>query len=283
MNPKYIDIHAHINFKAFREDGEAVIGRALENDTWLINVGSQIDTSERAVQIARQYKEGVYASVGLHPIHLEESYHDAEEVDGDGFTSRKEEFNYEKYLELARDPKVVAIGECGLDYYHLNPELFQKQKEIFIEQVKLALEVGKPLMLHIRNSPSDKIHNAYADVAEILEKYPGVKGVSHCFGGSAEDMKRFVKLGIYISFAGNITYKPKPEIFDSLSVIKETPTDKILTDTDSPYLAPVPHRGERNEPSYVKEIVKKIAEIKNLPEEETAEAIVANARKLFDI
>ena len=285
--PKYFDIHAHTNFKAFKDDGKEVIQRALDNDTYLINVGSQYSTSKRALEIAEKYSEGVYASVGLHPIHLEESYHDEEEVSGEPFMSKAEIFDYQKYLELAKNPKVVAIGECGLDYYHLTPESIQKQKEVFIEQVKLALEVNKPLMLHIRNgstsSPQAKLNNAYADVVEILEKYPGVQAVSHCFGGTVEDMNRFIQLGIYISLAGNITYKNRPEIFDFEKVIKETPLEYILTDTDSPYLTPVPHRGERNEPFYVKEIVKKIAEIKGLKEEIVAKAIVQNTKRLFRI
>ena len=288
--PKYIDIHSHVNFKAFKEDGDAVIQRALDNDTWLINVGSQFSTSKRAVEIANKYKEGVFAIVGLHPIHLENLFHDDEEISGEGFTTRAEEFDKNAYLELLKDPKVVGIGECGLDYYHLNKDSIEKQKKTFIEQIKLANEVNKPLMLHIRNLPAgrqviptDKSINAYIDVLEILKKYAKVKGVSHCFAGSVEDMKGFIDLGFYISFSGNITYKPKPEICDYQKVIKETPLDRILTDTDSPYLAPVPYRGKRNEPVYVKEIVKKIAEIKNLPESEVAEAIVANAKRVFGI
>jgi TatD DNase family protein len=147
-------------------------------------------------------------------------------------------------------------------------------------------------MLHVRNSsplspldssPSQGSKNAYADVAEILKQYSKVKAVSHFFAGSVEDMKRFVELGVYISFAGPITYKPNKAICDYEAVIKETPLEMILADTDSPYVAPVTHRGTRNEPVYVKEIVKKIAEIKNIPEEEVAKQIVLNAKRLFDI
>jgi TatD DNase family protein len=290
MQPKYIDIHSHVNFKAFKEDGDAIIERALDNDTWLINVGSQISTSKRAVEIANKYKEGVYAIIGLHPIHLEEGFHDEEEISGESFFTHGEVFDKEKYLELLKDPKVVGIGECGLDYYHLNKDSIEKQKKVLIEQIELANEVNKPLMLHIRNFPSHPLGtpeegnlNAYADVLEILKKHAKVKGVSHCFGGNVEDMKNFIDFGFYISFAGNITYKPKVGFPDYEEIIKATPLDKILTDTDSPYLAPVPYRGKRNEPSYVKEIVKKIAEIKNLPEEEVAKAILANAKRLFDI
>ncbi|MFA6274464.1 MAG: TatD family hydrolase [Candidatus Paceibacterota bacterium] len=282
--PKYIDIHSHVNFKVFNEDRDEVIQRALENDTWMINVGTQIDTSKQAIELAHKYPEGIYAVVGLHPIHTDASFHDEEELgeEGKAFTSRGEIFDKEIYREFLKDPKVVAIGECGLDYYHLDQDSIEKQKKAFIEQIEIAKEFDKPLMLHIRNG-ADKNYNAYFDVCEILKEHSKVKGVSHFFAGSVEDMKRFVEIGIYISFAGPITYKPKPEICDYISVIKETPLNMILTDTDCPYVAPVPYRGKRNEPVYVREIVKKIAEIKGLPELKVAEAIVANAKRLFGI
>ena len=287
--PKYIDIHAHVNFKVFYLDRDEVIKRALENDTWLINVGTQVDTSRNAIELAHKYPEGVHAIVGLHPIHTEEALHDEDEVSGPGFKSRAEEFDKNIYREFLKDEKVVGIGECGLDYYHLNPKLIEKQKKAFMEQIELASEMQKPLMLHIRNNPEDKTVNAYFDTWQLIkdfnEKNPKakVKGVSHFFAGKVEDMQRFVELGIYVSFSGPITYKIKLEICDYQTVIKETPLNMILTDTDSPYVAPVPYRGKRNEPVYVREIVKKIAEIKNLREEEVAEAIVRNAKKLFDI
>ena len=141
-------------------------------------------------------------------------------------------------------------------------------------------------MLHVRNHSTDKTHNAYFDVYELIKKYStidGIKGVSHFFAGNVEDMKRFLEIGVYISFAGPITYKPKPEICDYEAVIKATPIDMILADTDSPYVAPVPHRGTRNEPIYIKDIVAKIAQIKGLNEEEVASQIVLNAKRLFDI
>jgi len=283
--PKYIDIHAHVNFKAFDEDRDEVIKRAIEADTWVINVGTQVDTSKKAVELAHRYNEGVYAVIGLHPIHTGKSYHDKDELGDEGaeFTSRGEEFDKNNYRALLMDQKTVAIGECGLDYYHMNEESIEKQKKAFIGQIELAEEIGKPVMLHLRNHSEDKNHNVYFDACEILKKYPRVKGVSHFFAGNVEDMKRFVDMGIYVSFAGPITYKPKPEICDYVAVIRETPLEFILTDTDSPYVAPVPHRGKRNEPSYVSDIVKKIAEIKNLPEEEVASAIVVNAKRLFKI
>jgi TatD DNase family protein len=277
--PKYIDIHSHVNFKAFKEDGDAVIKRALENDTWLINVGSQLSTSKRAVEIAHRYKEGVFAIVGLHPIHLLESYHDDAEIgEGNGFMTRAEEFDKDAYQELLKDPKVVGIGECGLDYFHCQPETIEKQKKVFREHVALAQETGKALMLHVRNDPKNSSLNAYHDVLEILKDFPGVKGDVHFFAGGIEDAKSFNDLGFTVSFTGVITFT-----HDYDEVVKSVPLNMIMADTDCPYVAPVPYRGKRNEPVYVKEIVKKIAEIKNLPEPEVAEAIVANAKRVFNI
>lgn len=278
--PKYIDIHSHVNFTAFDADREEVIGRALDGDTWMINVGTQIDTSKSAVALANKYEEGVYAVIGLHPIHTGASFHDEKEL-GEGnkeFTSRGEVFNKEAYRELLRDPKVVAIGECGLDYYRCDEESIAKQKKAFVAQIELADEFGKPLMLHIRNNPKDKKLNAYSDVLDLLKKFPNMKGDVHFFAGTWEDAKKFLDIGFTLSFTGVVTFTK-----DYDEVIRNTPLDRIMSETDSPYVAPVPHRGKRNEPIYVREIVKKIAEIKNLPEEEVAKAIIANAKRLFKI
>lgn len=280
MQPKYIDIHSHVNFKAFDEDRDESIKRALLNDTWVINVGTQINTSIKAVEIANQYKEGVYAIIGLHPIHTGASYHDQKELGEGGkeFTSRGEIFNKESYRELLKHPKVVGIGECGLDYYRCTEESIEKQKVAFIEQIELANEFNKPLMLHIRNNPENKNHNAYFDSINLLKKHSKVKGNVHFFAGTLEDAKSFLDFGFTLSFTGVITFT-----HDYDEVIRNIPLDMIMSETDAPYVAPVPNRGKRNEPAYVKEIVKKIAEIKNLPEREVAEAIIANARRVFGI
>src|SRR3989339_95597 len=206
MMPKYIDIHSHVNFKAFKEDGDVVLKRALQNDTWVINVGSQLSTSKRAVEIANKYEEGIFAIVGLHPIHLEEAFHDKEETGGGSFMTRVEEFNKDIYRELLQDPKVVALGECGLDYFHCGVETIEKQKKTFREQISLSQETGKPLMLHIRNNPKDSSLNAYQDVLEILKEFPKAKGNVHFFSGSLEDVKAFLDLGFTISFTGVITF-----------------------------------------------------------------------------
>jgi len=299
--PKYIDIHSHVNFTAFDVDRDETIKRALENDTWVINVGTQVDTSRKAVEMADQYKEGVYAIIGLHPIHTGTSYHDAQELgpafakasDGQGgekgFTSRGESFDKNSYRELLKNKKankkIVAMGECGLDYYRMDEESIEKQKKSFIEQIELANEFGKPLMLHIRNNPKDGTHNAYFDALSILKKHLDSKslpadrrGDVHFFAGTLEEAKAFIDFGFTLSFTGVITFT-----HDYDEVIKNTPLDMIMSETDAPYVTPVPYRGKRNEPSYVREVVKRIAEIKSLPEPEVASAIVANAKRVFGI
>jgi len=295
--PKYIDIHSHVNFNAFDEDRDVIIHRALDGDTWLINGGTQYDTSKKAVEMTQEYKEGVYASIGLHPIHTGASYHDADELGNEGkeFVSRGEVFDKEKYKELSKLGKVVAIGECGLDYYRCDEESIEKQKKAFISQVELASELGLPLILHIRNNDNDKTHNAYTEVLNILKQFNdtnsahaefvSLKGVIHFFAGTLEDAKNFIDFGFLISFTGAITYPKRSDGkgCNYEEIIKNIPIESIIADTDSPYVAPVPYRGKRNEPIYVKEIVKKIAEIKNLTEEETARIIFNNVKQTFDI
>lgn len=291
MIPKYIDIHSHVNFKAFDSDRDEVIKRALANDTWVINVGTQADTSKKAVELANQYEEGVYAIVGLHPIHTGASYHDEKELGEGGkeFTSRGEAFDKESYRELLKDPKVVGIGECGLDYYRCTTQSIEKQKKDFIAQIELANEFNKPLMLHIRNNekkelihpaingtPQEGNINAYMDALLLLKQHSKVKGDVHFFAGSLSDAKAFLDFGFTLSFTGVITFTD-----DYNEVIRNTPLDMIMSETDSPYVTPVPYRGARNEPSYVSNVVKKIAEVKNLPEEEVAKAIIANAKRVF--
>jgi TatD DNase family protein len=283
MQPKYIDIHTHVNFKAFDEDRDVVIKRALGNNTWIINVGTQADTSMHAIELAHKYKEGVYAIIGLHPIHTGASFHDKQELGEEGgeFTSRGEIFDKNIYRELLKDEKVVGIGECGLDYYRCDEESVLKQKEVFVAQIELASEVGKPLMLHIRNGSAGSpqvTQNAYMDALELLKKHSKVKGDVHFFAGDWEIAKAFLDFGFTLSFTGVITFT-----HDYDEIIKNTPLDMIMSETDSPYVAPVPYRGKRNEPFYVREVVKKIAEIKNLPEEEVAASIMVNARRVFGI
>ncbi|HRY62811.1 MAG TPA: TatD family hydrolase, partial [Candidatus Paceibacterota bacterium] len=189
-SPKFFDIHAHLHFSAYKDDRDAVLARTLP-DTWVINIGSSKNTSEDAVNLAHKYPEGVYAAIGLHPIHTDESFVDEHESERDLLET---EFDYDFYKKLALDPKVVAIGECGLNYELeiTNDELWEKkrerQKEVFRRQIELAIEVNKPLMLHIRN--------AYEDALEILNSYflihnSRLRGNVHFFAGSLEVARKF--------------------------------------------------------------------------------------------
>ena len=276
---KYIDIHSHVNFSAFDADRAEVMRRARESDTIVFNVGTQIDTSHKAVAMTAEY-ENNYAVIGLHPIHTGASYHDTKELGEGGkeFTSRGEIFDKDAYRELLKNPKVVGIGECGLDYYRCDEKSITKQRDAFIAQIELANEFQKPLMLHIRNNPEDKSKNAYFDVLDLLKKYAQVKGDVHFFAGGPAEAKAFLDFGFTLSFTGVITFT-----HDYDEIIKNTPLDRIMTETDSPYVAPVPYRGKRNEPAYVREVVKRIAEIKGLPEPEVAETIISNTKRVFAI
>lgn len=270
-----IDTHAHVNFNVYKDDADEVIRRALENNVWMINVGSQYDTSKRAVEMAEKYSQGVYAAVALHPIHLGPSkFIDKDEI---RFKTREEKFDKEKYRELALSPKVVAIGETGLDYYHVacnmkhETKIKALQKEIFKKHLDLAKELNKPIILHCRK--------AYDDLLGVLHATGyGLCGVLHCFMGKLSQAEEFFKMGAYLGFNGLITYCQ-----DYDKVIKNTPLEKILIETDCPYLTPESHRRERNEPLYVKYVAEKIAEIKGIGLEKVAEQTTKNARDLFKI
>jgi len=234
-------------------------------------VGTQFDTSRSAVELAKKYDD-VYATIGLHPIHTAKSYHDEKEIGEGGkeFTSRGEIFDKERYRSLAKNEKVIAIGECGLDYYRIDESTKEVQMRAFIEQIELAGEIKKPLMLHIRN--------AYDDALEVLRAHAGVRGDVHFFAGDWEVAKKFLELGFTLSFTGVITFAR-----DYDEVIRNTPLDMLLSETDAPYVTPVPYRGKRNEPSYVPLVVQKIAEIRGEDTERVAAALMENARRVFGI
>jgi TatD DNase family protein len=242
----------------------------------MITVGTQMDTSRAALELARAH-EGMYAAVGLHPIHTTASHHDVQELGEGGreFTSRGEAVDKAAYAELARDPKVVAIGESGLDYYRLDEESVKKQRSTFEAMIDVANEVNKPLMLHIRNG-SDK--SAYNDAFEILKDRSKVKGNLHFFAGSIEEARPFLDLGYTFSFTGVITFARNYD-----EVIKFIPLDKIMTETDCPFVAPKSHRGKRNEPAYVIEVVRALATIKGESEEAVARQAALNAQRVFGI
>jgi len=277
-SPQLFDTHTHTQFAAFAEDRDVVIKRALDAGVWMVNVGTQRDTSEASVEIAQKYPEGVYATVGLHPIHTEKSYHDVQELGGSseskGFTSRGEEFDYNYYKNLAQDPKVVAIGECGLDYYRLGPETKEKQQDIFVKQIELAAELKRPLMIHCRQAFNDLI-GILDSKFQILNSSPGI---IHFFTGMVDDAKKLLDMNFSFSFGGVITFAR-----DYDEVIKYTPLDRILLETDAPYVTPVPYRGKRNEPAHILEVAKKIGELKNISQEAVARQTTKNAKEILGI
>ncbi len=275
-----IDTHAHVNFKAFKDDGDEVIRRSLAADTWMILIGSEVKTSKRALAYANKYEKGVYAAVGLHPMHTYEQRAMGDDYD---FVTRQEEFSYDVYEKLAQFKKVVAIGEIGLDYYQLDVKTDlarQKQKETFLRQLELAKNLKLPVIIHCRQ--------AHDDMLEILKKFRQENkadmskdktwGVMHCFSGDEELAWQYFSLGLNISFTGLITFSAK---WDDL--IRRLPNDKFMVETDCPYMTPEPFRGQRNEPVLVKRVVERIAEIKNLSFGRIAEISTNNARKLFNI
>lgn len=277
---KYIDTHAHMNFAAYSEDQDEVIKRALENEVAMINVGTKGVTSKEAVEIAEKYEDGVYAIIGLHPVHTNKSFHDEDELGPGGkpFTSKGEEWDTELFEELAKSKKVVGVGECGLDYFRIEgdeKEYKERQVKAFRSQIEFALKHDLPLMIHCRE--------AYDDTLEILNEYKKeygdkLRGNFHFYAGDLEVAQKILDLGFTMSFTGVITFANEYE-----ELVKFVPIDKIHAETDCPYVTPKPYRGQRNEPLHVREVVKKIAEIKEIDEKEVENALIENARRQYGI
>ena len=275
-----IDTHTHLNFASFKEDLDEIVKKCLDNDVWLVNVGTKYTTSKRAVEIAQKYKEGVFAAVGLHPIHLESRRVDPSELDFQkGFVSAAESFDYQRYKKLAQSEKVVAIGEVGLDYYWKPKtkrkfEIFkQKQKEVLFKQIKLAKELDLAVIFHCRM--------AHDDLIEVLKsQLPNLpRGVIHCFVGSWQQAQKYLAMGFYLGFNGIIFKKIKGIDFEK--IIKKTPLERILVETDAPYLTPPDFPEKRNNPLSTKLICLQLAKIKGISFEEMARITTENAKKLF--
>jgi len=276
-----IDTHAHLNFSAFNKDRDKIIKKCLNNNIWIINVGTNFKTSKEVVKLAQNYEKGIYASIGLHPINLETGLVKIK-TDVNERKSIESGFNYEKYKKLAQSKNVVAIGEIGLDYYwrpktKKKKELFKdKQRELLLQQLKLAKELDLPVIFHCRMANND--------LFGILSENPGLrpkKAVAHSFVGTEEDIRKHVGFGYFIGFNG-IIFK-NIEGIDFKKVIEITPLNKILIETDCPYLVPLKAQTKRNEPIFVKYIAQEIAKIKNITFEQVAEATTKNAQELFGI
>ncbi len=258
------DSHSHLHFHQFYNDREEIIKKLRDFNIKTINVGTDFEESEKAVELSKKYPDLLWASVGLHPN-----------------DNLEENFDIDKYRELAKLPNIVAIGECGLDYFRSPSEAeITRQKEIFVKQIEMAQELKKPIILHCR--PSAGSQNAYEDAVEILNtKYQILntnKGVAHFFSGSKETAKKFLDLGFYISFAGPITFAPGYK-----EVVEFVPIGRVLIETDSPFAAPMPHRGRRNEPAYVEFVARQVAEWKGLSFDKVATQTHNNAITLFKI
>jgi len=275
-----IDTHSHVNFKDFKDDYDEVMKRALKNNVSMINVGSQFSTSRRAVKLSEQY-ENSYAAIGIHPFHLAEREIE-ERVDKNEtikIKSKPEKFNYHEYRELAKSSKkVVAIGECGIDYHYIDQSEIKKERKIqvkaFNEQIDLANELKLPMIIHSRN--------AYAEIKDILDNNPIQAGaVVHSFVGTWQEAEMFLQMGFYLGFNGIITFKNKVEHIQE--VVKKAPADLILSETDCPYLTPEPYRGKRNESIYVEYVIKKIAQLRNCSFEKADQITTQNAKKLFNL
>ena len=262
MKHDYIDIHSHISFPQFDDDRDEVFERMCDAKTSTITVSVDFESSKRAVEVAEQYKD-VYATIGLHPA-----------------DNKKESFDAKEYASLVENKKVVAVGECGLDYFRIdNSDETEKERQRveFSKQIEFAMEHNLPLMIHGR--PSQETMDAYEDILLELTPFKGqVLGNIHFFVGTEEVARKFFDLGFTLSFSGVITFTNE---YDEL--IKNAPLEMLMSETDSPYATPVPHRGKRNEPSYVSIVTEKIADIRGEGREKVLQQILQNAEKVFGI
>lgn len=254
------DSHAHVNFKAFDDNWQDVISDCQKNNIWMTNVGSQYETSLKAVSIAGQYETGVYASVGIHPVH-----------------ANKVAFEKQRFDSMIRSSdKVVAIGECGIDFFH-NQDHFDIQKEQFIQQIQLANEHNLALIIHGRNDKENK-HSSYGEILNIVKAQKPNRAVVHCFGGTLEEAKQFLELGIYIGFTGIVTFKNAQELQE---IAKNIPLENMLIETDCPYLTPEPFRGKENKPQHVEYVAQKIAQLKEMEYNKVAKNTFQNAEQFY--
>lgn len=260
----FIDSHAHLEMPQFDEDREAMLARALAADVktiLAIGSGTGPGSLDCAVKLAGQH-DFLYATIGIHP-------HEAKLAS---------DTDFEELVRLARDPKVIAWGEIGLDY-HYDHSPRHVQKDVFVRQMELARLAKLPIIIHCR--PSENSENAWNECLRLLDEHwgsSGLGGVLHCFTGSLAHMRTALDLGFLISFAGNVTFPKAQEIREAA---KEVSLDRMFIETDSPFLAPVPHRGKRNEPAFVREVARQIGELRGVPAEEIGETTARNFRSFF--
>lgn len=251
-----IDTHAHLDFPQFDKDREGVIQRTQKAGIKVINISSHLDTCQKAINLAQKYK-GIWATVGVHP-------HYAEEI-------KNQKKLAQLLKKLIKNPKVVGIGECGLDYHESANVDKEKQKKLFRTQLKLAQELKLPVVIHCRE--------AFQDTLQIIKPFKLI-GVFHCFSGDKNFLEKVLALGFYVGFDGNVTFKNAPRLQE---IAKLTPLNRLLVETDCPFLSPEPFRGKRNEPVNIKIIAKFLAKLKGVSFEKIAKITTKNAKNLFKI
>lgn len=256
--PDYVDSHCHIHFSRYDNDRNEVLARMRENNIWAIVVGTDKKQSQEALEFAQKH-DGIYATVGLHPA-----------------DNTKESFEEPFYETLISDKKTVMVGECGLDYYHIKEKDERaRQRKEFEKQIEFAVLYDKPLMLHVREAHKDAL-----DILKSKKKEYGdrVRGNTHFFTESPDIAKQYYELEFTTSFPGVITFTNEYD-----DTVRYAPSDTLLSETDSPYAAPVPYRGKRNEPSYVIEVVRRMADIRNEDVEKLKKQLVKNAFRVLGI
>ncbi|KHD37289.1 hydrolase TatD [Clostridium acetobutylicum] len=250
------DAHAHYDDDEFNEDRDKVINELKSNGViGVLNCGSSMEGTLKSVELAEKY-DFFYAAVGIHPE----------------YADKFDENTLKEIEALTKSSKVKAIGEIGLDYYYDKNPPREVQKKVFIKQMELAEKLNLPVIIHDRD--------AHGDTLDIIKQFPKVKGEIHCFSGSVEFAKECIKLGYYLGFTGVVTFKNAKKVVE---VVREIPLDKILVETDCPYMAPVPNRGKRNRSEYIEYIVEKIADIKSVLPINVKEQTASNVRKLLNV
>lgn len=269
MTLSVIDAHTHIHFPEFESDREVVIERARKEGIGMITVGTDIETTRQAIEVAQKY-EGIWATAGLHP-------HEAKQ-----FTSLDAlHQTIEKLEELAQEEKVVGIGECGIDLFRQDDkDALEMQKKLFVAQLEIAHRIHKPIIIHSRGSQNGNTDGLEMILLILKENQSLLEGehVCHFFTGTKEIADQFMKFGFSFTFGGLITFNRE---FDD--VIKYIPREKIMVETDAPFVAPASHRGQRNEPSYISETLNSIAHIRGEDEKIVREALLANTKRVFNI
>src|SRR3989339_239286 len=275
-----IDSHCHLHFDSFKSDRDQVIASCIEHGVIINTVGTHSGTSKRAVELAEK-NENMYATIGLHPTHVFPMEVHGDEYD---FISKAETFDEAYYDTLAQSEKVIAVGECGIDLFHLpenksTEEVLEKQKEVFLKQVDFANKYNLPLVIHVRDAHEQLIQILKSEVRSPKS------AVVHCYTSNWGNAGKYLDMGFYLGFTGVITFPPKKtdpkSQEDLIEVVKKCPLNRMLIETDAPYLAPQAYRGQRCEPWMVEDVIKKIAEIRGKTLDEIKNILYQNTLNLF--